>query len=79
MNNIYKLNNGQTAEFIGYNDWDLVLLRITGYEGVFCITNCLIHSMTDYGEPCAPLKNDLQLTDSELYKVKQVHLSSCSF
>ena len=79
MKNIYKLNNGKTAQFIGYNDWGLVLLKIEGYDRVFCITDNFIHSMTDYGEPCAPLKNDLQLTDSELYKVKQVHLSSCSF
>lgn len=79
MNNTYKLKNGKTAKFIGYSDWDVVLLTIDEYNRIFCVVDHIIHSLTDEGEPCTPLQNDLQFTDSELSRIKQDHSSSCSF
>ncbi|WP_203250039.1 hypothetical protein [Cysteiniphilum marinum] len=79
MNNTYKLNNGKTIQVVGFSDWSNILVKLAGYESVLCIVDSLIHSMTDYEEPCSRLKADYQLTPSELARIRSDYPNTCSF
>ncbi|GGF91456.1 MULTISPECIES: hypothetical protein [Cysteiniphilum] len=78
--NIYKLKNGKTAKIIGFDDWDRILIKIYGFEQLFCIVSGKIYSRTkDYGEPCSPLNDDHQPLPREMEKIRSSYYDSCSF
>ncbi len=79
MHNKYILNNGKTIQVVGICDWSRILVKLEGYDVTLCIVDSLIHSMTDYEEPCSRLKADYQLTPSELDRIRSDYPDTCSF
>ena len=79
MNETYTLNNGKTIKVVGICEWSNILVELEGYKSVLCIVDNIIHTMTDYGEPCDRLKKEYQLTPSELEKIKSDFPNTCSF
>ena len=70
MSNSYTLKNGKNIKVIGVDDWSNLLVELEGCSKTLCIVDGLIHSLTDWGEPIAPIKPQIQLTKSDIERIK---------
>jgi hypothetical protein len=63
-----ELQNGTTAEFSHYDDWDRKIFLITIGEktikAVYLDEDSMYSISGDFGEPCSPLKEEYQPADN---------------